>query len=107
MIMELNRGVYHGISGRCLRVAQHFGNRKIENYRELEQFLDSPRVVTLPNDEDTTEFYARFFQELREKGKPVSTNDLWIAATALQHGFVLATHDIHFSNISGIITAGL
>ena len=83
------------------------GKRMTENYRELEQFLDSPRVVTFSIDEETTEFYARIFQELREKGKPVPTNDLWVAATALQHGLILATYDFHFSNISGIITADL
>ena len=83
------------------------GKRMMENYRELEQFLDSPRVATLPIDEETAEFYARIFQELREKGKQVPTNDLWIAATTLQHGYVLATYDFHFRNISGIITADL
>lgn len=83
------------------------GTRMNRNYRELELFLDSPRVVILPVDEETTEFYARIFQELRGKGKPVPTNDLWIAATAMQHGFVLATHDLHFSYLSGIVTADL
>lgn len=83
------------------------GNRMAENYRELEKFLDSSRVVTLPIDEETAEFYARIFLELREKGKPIPTNDLWIAATALQHGYMLATYDIHFNEISGIIVADL
>lgn len=83
------------------------GTRMSENYRELELFLDSPRVVILPVDEETTEFYARIFQELREKGRPVPTNDLWIAATAMQHGLVLATHDAHFSNMNGIATVDL
>ncbi len=83
------------------------GKRMVENHHELEKFLDSPRVVTLAIDEETAEFYARIFRELREKGKPVPTNDLWIAATAMQHGYALATHDTHFSTISGIITVDL
>jgi predicted nucleic acid-binding protein len=82
-------------------------NRVADNYRELEQFLDSSRVAVLSVDEETAEYYARIFQELREKGKPVPTNDLWVAATALQHGFALATYDVHFSAISGIITTEL
>lgn len=83
------------------------GARMAENYRELEQFLDSSRVVIVTIDEETAEFYARIFQELREKGKPIPTNDLWIAATAMQHGYVLATYDTHFNEISGIIAADL
>lgn len=90
-----------------LLVGFRCGKRMMENYRELELFLDSPRVVTVSVDEETAEFYARIFQELRVKGKPVPTNDLWIAASVLQHGYILATYDDHFNNISGIITADL
>jgi four helix bundle protein len=32
-----------------------------------------------------------------QKGRPIPSNDLWPAASALQHGLALATYDDHFS----------
>ena len=80
------------------------GNREADNRRELSEFLASPRVNLLPVTEDTAGFYARVYQGLRRKGKPIPTNDLWIAATALQHGFAVFSHDRHFAEIDGLLT---
>ncbi|MHB8830362.1 MAG: PIN domain-containing protein [Syntrophales bacterium] len=35
--------------------------------------------------------------------KPIPTNDLWIAASAMRHGLALFTYDEHFTNIAGLI----
>jgi tRNA(fMet)-specific endonuclease VapC len=79
------------------------GNRERQNRDELEAFLDSPRLEFLPVEEETAEFYAQIFAELRLRGRPIPTNDLWIAASAMQHGLALATYDEHFSSISGLL----
>ena len=79
------------------------GSREDLNRQELDEFLDSPRVEILPIDDETAEFYAQVFQELKQKGRPIPSNDLWLAASALQHGLALATFDDHFSNISGLL----
>ena len=81
------------------------GTREKENRRELEQFLDSPRINILSVDETTAEFYACVFRTLREKGRPIPTNDLWVAASAMQHGLALATLDEHFSQVDGLLLA--
>jgi len=81
------------------------GNRERENRLELDQFLDSARVDTITLDDETAEFYAQIFSELRQKGRPIPSNDLWLAASALQHGLALATYDEHFNNISGLLMA--
>lgn len=81
------------------------GNRERKNRIELDQFLDSARVNLIPIDDETAEFYAQVFSELRQKGRPIPSNDLWLAASALQHGLALATYDDHFSHISGILLA--
>lgn len=81
------------------------GSREEQNRRELDQFLDSPRVALLPVDDETSEFYAQIFHELRQKGRPIPSNDLWLAASALQHGLAVATHDDHFNHISGLLLA--
>lgn len=79
------------------------GTRADENRRELDQFLDSPRVDTVPVNEETAEFYAEIFRGLREKGRPIPSNDLWLAAGALQHGLALVTLDGHFAYIDGLL----
>jgi predicted nucleic acid-binding protein len=81
------------------------GGREAENRRQLDQFLDSPRVEILNIDEETAEFYAGIFQVLKKKGRPIPSNDLWIAATTLRHGFALATLDDHFRHIDGLLLA--
>jgi tRNA(fMet)-specific endonuclease VapC len=81
------------------------GNREQQNRHELDQFLDSPRAATIAIDDETAEFYAQVFSELRQKGRPIPSNDLWLAASALQHGLALATYDDHFSAISGLLLA--
>ena len=79
------------------------GKREKKNREELAEFLDAPRVQIYVIDEDTAEFYALILDDLKKKGKPIPTNDIWIAAVALQHGFSLFTKDKHFNHISGLI----
>ena len=79
------------------------GLRETENKRELGQFLDSPRVSILSIDEDTAEYYSAIINDLKKKGNPIPTNDIWIAATAFQHGLQLYTLDKHFNKIEGLL----
>jgi len=69
---------------------------------ELEQFLYSPRLVIYDIDSETSEFYAKIYNELRTTGTPIPTNDMWIAALALQHGIKLLTNDKHFTKVAGL-----
>ncbi len=78
------------------------GGREKKNRGELEEFLDSPRVVVYSVNEDTAEFYAEVLNNLRKTGKPVPTNDIWIAAVAFQNGLKLFTKDSHFQKIAGL-----
>ncbi|MCC7391571.1 type II toxin-antitoxin system VapC family toxin [Candidatus Sumerlaeota bacterium] len=45
------------------------------------------------------EEYAAIRFELKEKGKPIPENDIWIAATARHHGIPLLTLDAHFQQV--------
>lgn len=78
------------------------GAREKKNREELAEFLDSPRVRIFGIDEETAEFYATILDGLRKQGKPVPTNDVWIAAVAFQYGFPLFTMDRHFEKIPGL-----
>ncbi len=59
--------------------------------------LDYVDVPTIGR--ETGDFHAMLFNYLREKGTPIPHNDIWIAASALEHGACLLTADAHFKTI--------
>ncbi|HLE40356.1 MAG TPA: type II toxin-antitoxin system VapC family toxin [Nitrospirota bacterium] len=82
------------------------GNKEAKNRRELEAFLNAPRVEVLAHDLDTAEFYALIVKKLKAKGKPIPSNDIWIAANALKQGMALYSFDKHFDEIDGLLLVG-
>ncbi|HMX09802.1 MAG TPA: type II toxin-antitoxin system VapC family toxin [Burkholderiaceae bacterium] len=78
------------------------GAREAANRAELSRFLASPRVGLLPVTAETADSYALVYGGLRRKGQPIPTNDLWIAASALEHGCALLTLDAHFRQVEGL-----
>ena len=85
-LAELRAGFLTGTAGR-------------PNERTLALFLNRPRVRILWPDEQTTHHYARLFLQLRKQGTPIPTNDIWIAALAVQHDLVLFSRDAHFERL--------
>ena len=79
-----------------------FGSREEKNRKELVQFLDSRRVVVLSIDRRTSDLYATIYLALKKAATPIPTNDMWIAATALQHRLPLYTFDRHFRSVPGL-----
>jgi len=78
------------------------GQRESVNRGELSQFINTPRVKVVPCTAATADLYALVYAALRRKGQPIPTNDLWIAASSLEHGAALLTLDAHFQNIDGL-----
>lgn len=59
--------------------------------------------VLLPIDEETALVYARITRVLREAGKLIGTNDLWIAAASIRHEVPLVTANVaEFRRVDGI-----
>lgn len=79
------------------------GARPEENLAELARFLGSPRVEVVAVEEETAPRYAFILDSLRRAGAPIPTNDLWIAASVMQHGSVLVTTDPHFKRVPQIV----
>ena len=52
--------------------------------------------------EPTTKFYAGVQNELRDAGKPIPTNDIWIAALCRQYKLPLLSRDHHFDFVRGL-----
>lgn len=78
------------------------GTREASNRAVLAKFLDSPRVELLTLTATTADSYALVYCSLRRKGQPIPSNDLWIAASALEHGAALLTRDAHFAHVEGL-----
>ena len=79
------------------------GRHARKNERELEAFLASPRVRVLTMDEETAHRYAVILTALWKAGTPIPTNDLWIAASAMQYGLEILTTDVHFQKVQPVI----
>jgi tRNA(fMet)-specific endonuclease VapC len=78
------------------------GTRESINRAELSRFMNSPRVETVPVTSDTADSYALVYASLRRRGKPIPTNDMWIAASALEYAAGLLTLDAHFVHVEGL-----
>jgi tRNA(fMet)-specific endonuclease VapC len=59
-------------------------------------------VTVLDIEEETTQHYAAIGLELKKKGRPFPSNDLWIAALCRQHSLPIVSRDRHFDLIAGI-----
>ena len=78
------------------------GSRLDRNLRELQAFIDNPYVTVVPVGFTTADRYARIAAALRAKGRPIPSNDIWIAAHALETGADLVSADRHFGHIDGL-----
>lgn len=83
------------------------GKNALKNEKGLVRFLSSPRCTTIFPDEDTTHHYARLFQQLKKRGKPIPLDDLWIAALCVQNNLHLITRDRHFEWIEQLSSSEL
>ena len=54
-------------------------------------------------DSGTAEEYARLHAELARAGTPIPSNDLWIAALAVERGMTVVTSDDHFRRIPSLV----
>lgn len=87
-----------------LRAGFLLGEKQAHNSKILSRFLNSERVSIIFPDEQTTHHYAQIFYQLRRDGKPIPTNDLWIAALVIQHDLILCSNDKHFEALPQIAT---
>ena len=54
-------------------------------------------------DSETAERYALILTALWRAGTPIPTNDLWIAATAMQYGLRILTSDAHYRKVTQVV----
>ena len=78
------------------------GSRRERNTRELHAFLDTSHVSIVPMSLTTADRDSRIAVALREKGRPIPSNDIWIAAHTMETGADLVSCDRHFDHIDGL-----
>jgi predicted nucleic acid-binding protein len=72
--------------------------------KEYEEWLGEwvAAVTVRDVDRETTYQYAKIGPELNKIGKPIPSNDLWIAALCGQHSLPLLSRDRLFDVVSGL-----
>ncbi len=78
------------------------GSRYEENTLALRSFVEDPNVRLLPITWNTADLFGIISTVLRKKGRPIPTNDIWIAAHAVEARADLLSSDPHFGNVDGL-----
>jgi tRNA(fMet)-specific endonuclease VapC len=74
--------------------------RREQHQQWLRESLHAYRVLDITA--DTARSYAIVRAELKGAGKPIPSNDLWIAALCRQHRLPVLSRDRHFDYVSGL-----
>ena len=75
-------------------------SRNREDYESwLSGLIEDGMVLDIT--EATTHEYAEIVLELKRKGRPIPTNDIWIAALCRQYSLPLLSRDRHFDLVGG------
>ena len=81
-----------------LGIAQSRYRATYENW--LREWIAAVRVLDI--DVATTQHYAAIGLELKNNGKPIPANDLWIASLCRQHSLPLLSRDRRFDAVVGL-----
>jgi len=117
VLLDLQKELRRGKPGAATRLLETSGDAPVfisfvtwmgfaEGFRDddrpsCERFLSGFQILW--PDADTAWRAARVSRSLRASGQPIGDHDLWIAATALQHGHaVVSRNDEHFQRVPGL-----
>lgn len=91
----------------CIAIGELFfgaykSKRTEKNLKKIREFISANIILIC--DSETANFYGQIKNSLREKGKPIPENDVWISAIALQNGLTLVSRDSHFQEVESLKT---
>jgi tRNA(fMet)-specific endonuclease VapC len=79
-----------------------YNSTRVEaNLARIEEFTASNTVLVC--DITTAHLYGQIKHVLRQKGRPIPENDIWIAAIAQQYQLTLVSRDEHFREVDGLL----
>nr|VFK12983.1 MAG: tRNA(fMet)-specific endonuclease VapC [Candidatus Kentron sp. LPFa]VFK16006.1 MAG: tRNA(fMet)-specific endonuclease VapC [Candidatus Kentron sp. LPFa]VFK29048.1 MAG: tRNA(fMet)-specific endonuclease VapC [Candidatus Kentron sp. LPFa] len=70
------------------------------NSERIERFVSDN--VILNCNMRIARLYGKVKNNLREKGRPIPENDIWIVATAFWHDLILVSRDGHFEEVKDL-----
>lgn len=79
------------------------GSKAVWNLTLLDSFIKEAGVEVLTLGRREAERYGALVKALRERGTPIPSNDLWIAAQTLVAEARLLSSDRHFDLVPGLI----
>jgi len=79
------------------------GTKLRDNTKDLKEFIEQPGIYIIDINYSIAERYGALIKILKDNGTPIPTNDIWIAATALENGARIASFDTHFKLIPGLM----
>jgi len=74
--------------------------RAAKNLPRYLAFIDACSVI--PVRQETAIAYYQVRLNLKQKGKPIPENDIWIAAQCVDNQWTLVTNDAHFGHVDGL-----
>ncbi len=74
--------------------------RQEENLKVFNEFIDSCNVLNITK--ETAEHYSSIRLLLKQKGRPIPENDIWISSVCIENSLPLFTGDSHFENVAGL-----
>ena len=75
-------------------------SRPVQNLARYLEFIALCQVTTMGR--ETAALYAQTRLALKQKGRPIPMNDVWIAAQCLEQGWTLVTDDSDFKAVEGL-----
>jgi tRNA(fMet)-specific endonuclease VapC len=76
--------------------------RSLQNLPRYLDFIEACMVLSLGK--ETTLVYAQTRLALKQEGRPIPMNDVWIAAQCIEQDWVLVTDDTDFGYVRGLTT---
>jgi predicted nucleic acid-binding protein len=86
-------------------LGEYFFGVQSSRYRlRYENWLNSylSGFLILSAGRETARHYADIRLDLKAAGKPIPSNDLWIAAIAREHNYPIVSRDTHFAAIRSV-----
>ncbi len=81
-----------------------YGRNFETNMKHLDKFISTFDVQMIDVDIYVAKKFGDIYASLRKRGRPIPSNDIWIAACCMEVGGTLLTADKHFTEVSGLAT---
>lgn len=99
----LRVGIEHCAVSEITIAELFYGAAKSGNVKHTQEVGQVMRMFEVIPISDSLELYGHIKSELERRGERIDELDLFIGASALQHGMVLITHNRrHFDRIAGL-----